>query len=531
MPDTVSRNFDQPGRSPVYAANAMAATSHPLATSTALTVLREGGNAVDAAIAASATLCVVEPHMTGIGGDCFAFVGEPSGTIHALNASGRAAAGAKLAWYLENGISEIADTSPHAVTAPGALRGWELLHRKFGAMDWARLFADAVDYAEGGFPVAPRVAHDWHGLAGKLADNEGAAKHLLFDGTSPGVGQKIRLPALGQTLSRIAREGADAFYLGQIAAEIAGTVQALGGFLSEEDLAKCSAEWVEPIRTTYHDHEVLQIPPNGQGITALIILDLLTMGGGRHDALSAERFHQSIEFARLAYAMRDAHVSDPATAKTGVKAMLSEETTMALLRQYDPERRNDDITLPELPDADTIYLSVVDRDGLAVSFINSVYSGFGTGIVTGKSGIALQNRGSCFVVREGHPNAIGGAKRPMHTIIPGMVLKDGLPAFSFGVMGGAYQPAGQAHVLQNMFEYGMDPQQAIDFPRLFWRPDGVLAAESGIGPHIKAGLAGRGHETAPGGLHGGGQMVAIDRQSGVLIGASDPRKDGHAAGY
>ena len=229
------RSFDQPGRSPVYAANAMAATSHPLATTTALTVLREGGNAVDAAIAASATLCVVEPHMTGVGGDCFAFVGEPSGAIHALNASGRAAAGAHLDWYLENGIGEIDDTSPHAVTVPGALRGWEKLHRKFGGMDWARLFADAVDYAEGGFPVAPRVAHDWKNLTAKLAGDTGAARHLLFDGEAPSVGRKICLPALGQTLSRIAKEGADAFYQGKIAAEIAETVRALGGFLGEED--------------------------------------------------------------------------------------------------------------------------------------------------------------------------------------------------------------------------------------------------------------------------------------------------------
>ena len=527
----MSRPFDQPGRSPVYAANAMAATSHPLATTTALTVLREGGNAVDAAIAASATLCVVEPHMTGIGGDCFAFVGEPSGTIHALNASGRAAAGAHLNWYLENGIHDIPDTSPHAVTVPGALRGWEKLHRKFGSMDWARLFADAVDHAEGGFPVAPRVAHDWKSLTAKLAADTGAAKHLLFDGAAPSVGQKIRLPALGRTLSRIAKEGADAFYRGEIAAEIAATVQALGGFLCEEDLARCEADWVEPIRTAYNGHEVLQIPPNGQGITALVILNLLTAGGRHHDPLSAERFHQSIEFARLAYAVRDAHVSDPATRHTTPDAILSAETTQSLLKQFDPESRNSTITLPKLPDADTIYLSVVDRDGLAVSFINSVYSGFGTGITTEKSCISLQNRGSCFVIEEGHPNAIGGGKRPMHTIIPGMVLKDGLPAISFGVMGGAYQPAGQAHVLQNMFEYGMDPQQAIDFPRLFWRPDGVLAAESGFTPQILAELAALGHETAPGGLHGGGQMVAIDRENGVLIGASDPRKDGHAAGY
>ncbi|MCB1386726.1 MAG: gamma-glutamyltransferase family protein [Nitratireductor sp.] len=526
----MTREFDLPGRSPVYACNAMAATSHPLATSSALTVLREGGSAADAALAAAATLTVVEPHMTGIGGDCFAIVAEPSGAIHALNGSGRAAADARLAFYLERGFTEIAETSPHAITVPGALRGWQKLHGKFGRMDWTRLFADAVDLAEGGFPVAPRVAHDWGRLTEKLMLDAGARRHLLFDGKAPVQGQKIAFPALGHTLSKIAREGADAFYLGEIAADIAATVRELGGPLSEEDLARCSADWVEPIRTTYRGYDVLQIPPNGQGITALMILNMLTSGGTTSEPGSAERFHQSIEFARIAYAMRDAHVSDPATMRVRVADILSEATTASLIAQYDAGRRNDAIRLPELPDADTVYLTVVDRDGLAVSFIYSVYAGFGSGIVTEKTGIALQNRGSCFNLIEGHANAIDGGKRPMHTIIPGMVLKDGRPAFSFGVMGGAYQPAGQAHVLQNLFEFGMDPQQALDFPRLFWNDTGALAAESGLTAAAVAGLRQRGHNVVPGGLHGGGQIIAID-PAGVLIGGSDPRKDGHAAGY
>lgn len=525
------RQFDLPGRSPVYAPNAAVSTSHPLATATALQVLRDGGNAVDAAIAASATLCVVEPHMTGIGGDCFAIICEADGTTHALNGSGRAGSKATLDHFAGRTAAGISDTSGEAITVPGAVRAWETLHRKLGSMDWARLFAEAVDYAVSGFPVAPRVARDWQTQTEKLNNDEGARLHLLFDGMPPQAGRRIVFPALAATLERIAREGASAVYTGEIAAEISQTILSKGGFVTESDLASCSADWLDPISTPFMGHEILEIPPNGQGITALIMLNLLTSNGSKAEAGSAAHYHELIEFGRIAYAMRDCHVSDLEHLQSRVEDMLSDATTTALLGQYDPDRRNDQLQLPDLPDADTIYLSVVDQQGMAVSFINSVYGIFGTGIVTPKSAIALQNRGSCFSLEAGHPNVIAPGKRPLHTIIPAMAVRDGRVSICFGVMGGAYQPMGHAHVLVNMLKYGMDPQQALDFPRLFWDGDGRLQAESGISHAVVEKLRKMGHQVDRGGLHGGGQIIFIDRESNMLVAGSDPRKDGHAAGY
>jgi len=509
----------------------MAATSHPLATQCALAVLREGGNAVDAAIAASATLCVVEPHMTGIGGDCFALVCEPDGTLHGLNGHGRSAAGASLDGYLDRGFTSIAGNSVHAITAPGAIRAWEELHARFGRMDFARLFADAVRHGRDGFPVAPRVASDWAGLVDKLAAHEGGRRHWLIDGRAPRLGDVMRTPALADVLEGVARNGSRAFYEGEVAADIASTVAELGGFLSEEDLAAVTVDWVEPIRAEYRGLEICEIPPSGQGLTTLILLQLLARTQLPPDPGSAERHHRQIELGRLAYGVRDAEIADPAHMRTGVDALLSPLYLDDLLKGYDPALRNPEIRLPKLPESDTIYLSVVDQDRLAVSFINSVYSGFGTGIVAKKTGIALQNRGACFVLEPGHPNAIGPLKRPMHTIIPAMAMADGKAALSFGVMGAAFQPMGQAHVLSNMLDYGMDPQEAIDEARLFWNGQGVLEAESGISADAIAGLEARGHAVTRGGPWGGAQMIVIDHTRGTLIGASDPRKDGQAAGY
>jgi len=527
----VTRSFDLPGRSAVHAVNAMAATSHPLATATALTVLREGGNAVDAAIAASATLCVVEPHMTGIGGDCFVILAEPDGSVHGLNGSGRSAKAASLDYFLDRKISRIESTSPHSVTVPGAVKAWEALHMRFGSMDWARLFSDAVDHAASGFPVAPRVAHDWAKQIDKLNGNRGAAKHLLFDEKTPATGDRITLAALGKTLERIAREGASAFYEGTIAEEIAATVQALGGLLSEDDLAACEADWVNLISTQFCGQDIFEIPPNGQGITALIMLNLLSATGSNHSAGSAEYFHELIELGRIAYAMRDVHVTDADHMKKKVSDILSTDTTATLLKQFDPCSRNQTLVLPDLPTSNTVYLSVVDRDGRAVSFINSVYSGFGSGIVTEQSGVALQDRGSWFSLQPGHPNVIAGSKRTLHTIIPAMAMKDGKPSICFGVMGGSFQPMGQAQVLVNMLQYGMDPQEALDVPRIFWDNEGSLLAEAGISDETFAKLQQMGHPMVRGGIHGGGQIIRMDHDAGTLVGGSDPRKDGHAAGY
>ena len=527
------RRFDQPGRSPVIAENGMAATSHPLATTTALSVLKEGGNAVDAALAASATLCVVEPHMTGIGGDCFVILAEPDGSVHGLNGSGRAPAGADAAWYRARGDAAMPATGAHSVTVPGAVDAWSRLAERFGTMGFDRLFADAIRYAEDGFAVHARVARDWANHVDALAADAGAARHSLVDGRAPAAGTRYRFPALAQTLRSIAAGGARAFYEGAIAAEMVATVRAGGGFLSEADLASVAAEWVAPIAVGYRGHDVLEIPPNGQGITALILLRLLDIAGvGGLSPDSARRLHLEIEAGRLAYAVRDHLVADPAAMPCAPQDLLSDRFIGALAGQLMAERRNPSIVLPDIPSSDTVYLTVVDSDRRAVSFINSLYSGFGAKIATPDAGVVLQNRGACFTIEEGHANELRGGLRPMHTIIPAMAMKDGKAAISLGVMGGGYQPMGHAHVLSNMLDFGMDPQQAIDDPRLFWCEDGVLEAEAGIAPEVRQALAGMGHglrdAAAP---HGGGQMIVIDHANGFLIGASDPRKDGCALGW
>ena len=527
----MQRNFSLPGRSPVYASECAVATSHALATTSALNILKEGGNAVDAAIAASLTLCVVEPHMTGLGGDCFAIVGEADGTLHGLNGSGRSAAGAKLEWYLDNEFTEIAETSPHAITVPGSVKAWEELHQKFGRTDFVRLFADAISYAEEGFPVAPRVARDWKMNIDKLRNNSAARENLLVGDQSPEVGEKFRMPLLAKTLREVARIGSKAIYEGAIAEEIAATVQAEGGFLTEEDLAGVSADWVDLISTEYQGHVLHEIPPNGQGLTAIMLVKLLEKVGQAEEYNSLERAHLEAELGRIAYTARDAYIADPRHMNYSIETLLSEAHITSLAKQYDPGKRNSNIDLPDVAGSDTVYLSVVDRDGMAVSFINSVFGWFGSGIMTPKSGIVLQNRGSGFNLTEGHANAIGPSKRPFHTIIPAMVTKDGLVSHCYGVMGGSYQAMGHAHVLSNMLDFGMDPQLALDNPRIFWGADGSLELEDGIGADVQSGLESKGHVCNRGAVLGGGQVIKIDRNSGSLVAGSDPRKDGQAAGY
>lgn len=527
------RAFDMPGRSPVYAENGMAATSHPLATAAAVEVLRGGGNAVDAAIAASATLCVVEPHMTGIGGDCFVILVEPDGSVHGLNGSGRAPAAADAERYRAMGHSVVPETGALPVTAPGAVKAWEMLLQRFGTRSFDELFQPALRYAEEGFAIHPRVAWDWANLVPDLAADEGGARHCLIDGRAPRVGERFRSPALGATLRAIAAGGSPAFYHGAIAAEMAAVVQAGGGFLTEQDLAEVEADWVAPISIRYAGYDVLEIPPNGQGVTALILLGLVERLGLRGMGPdSVDRYHLGIEAARIAYAVRDHMVSDPATMTASVADLLSDAHLDRLAARIDRDRRNPAVAPPTAPDADTIYLSVVDRDRRAVSFINSVYDGFGSRLVLPKAGFALQNRGACFTLEPGHANELGPRKRPMHTIIPAMATRNGRAAISFGVMGGAFQPMGHVHVLTNMVDFGMDPQEALDHARLFWDEDGVLAAESGISAALRQGLAERGHRLRDAASpHGGGQVIAIDHDSGFLIGGSDARKDGMALGW
>ena len=349
------RAFDLPGRSPVIAENGMAATSHPLATATALSVLKEGGNAVDAALAASATLCVVEPHMTGIGGDCFAILAEPDGSVHGLNGSGRAPQAADAAWYRDNGFSGMPQSGVHSVTAPGAVDAWWKLADRFGTLSFDRLFSDAIRYAEDGFAVHARVARDWKNHVAALAQDEGCALHCLTAGEAPATGARFRFPALARTLRRIAAEGPKAFYEGEIAAEMAATVRARGGFLTEADLAAVESEWVKPISVRYGGHDVLEIPPSGQGITALIMLRLMEIGRvGDLSPGSAARYHIEIEAGRLAYSVRDHLVADPAVMTRTPEELLSDRTIDALAKQLSATRRNPSITLPDMPRADTV---------------------------------------------------------------------------------------------------------------------------------------------------------------------------------
>ena len=527
------RCFDLPGRSRVIAENGMAATSHPLATVVALDVLKSGGNAVDAAIAASAVLAVVEPQMTGIGGDCFAIVAEPDGSVHGLNGSGRVAASADAAKLRAMGHARVPATGGLSITVPGAVDAWARLAERFGTRGMDALLQPAIHYAEAGFPIHERVAWDWALLADGLAGDEGTARHCLAGGRAPVTGERFAFPALAKTLRAIATGGSRAFYEGPVAAEIAATVRKAGGFMDEEDLAAVRADWVAPVSTRYGGHDVLEIPPNGQGIVALVILNILgALGAGKLPPDGAARYHLEIEAARLAYSVRDHLLADPASMGASAEQILSPAHTESLAARIDPERRADDIVLPDLPDADTIYLTVVDRDRRAVSFINSIYSGFGALVATPESGIVLQNRGACFSLEEGHPNEMKGGKRPMHTIIPAMAMKDGRVSHSFGVMGGAYQPMGHAHVFSNLTDHGMDVQAAIDHARLFWDESGTLLHERHMAADAIAGLAARGHgmKLAPK-AWGGSQIIRINHETGFLEAGSDARKDGMAAGW
>jgi gamma-glutamyltranspeptidase/glutathione hydrolase len=378
--------------------------------------------------------------------------------------------------------------------------------------------------------VAPRVAFDWALSRGLLASDAGAARHYLFDGATPEVGDVVRLPALAQTLKAIAKNPR-ALYQGPIAEEIAATVQAHAGFLTAEDLAAHRGDAVTPITSNYRGLDVVELPPSGQGLTVLVLLNILEQFDlGTLDPTGADRFHLALEAARLAYAVRDAHVADPAHMQTKVLALLDKEFAKKLAGRIDPARR---AALPAapMPGGDTVYVTVVDRDRMAVSLINSLYHGFGSGIATENSGVLLHSRGAGFVLDPSHPNAIGPGKRPMHTIIPALGMREGRCELSFGVMGAAYQPMGHAQVVVNMVDYGMDPQAAIDMPRVFFEGD-LTEAENGIAAATVQGLRARGHSvlSRPTPL-GGGQAIRIDWQRGVLIGGSDPRKDGCALGF
>jgi gamma-glutamyltranspeptidase / glutathione hydrolase len=526
------RDFNTPGRSAAMAANGMVATSQPRATLAGLDVLRAGGNAMDAAIAAVAMQCVVEPQSTGIGGDCFALYSRKGAPPVALNGSGRAPAKATAEWYAEQQMRDIGVTTPHAVTVPGAVDAWCELNREYGTRPLSELLEPAARAAEEGYIVNQRVAYDWHRLQWKLQDPVTAAL-FLKNGRPPAAGDTMRNPALAATLRRIGREGRSAFYEGAVAYEIVTRLKALGGLHEEEDFATQRANRVEPIHAGYRGHDVYECPPNGQGLAALMILRQLEGFALVGDKLTeADRLHLLAEATKSAYRVRDEFFADPAQVAVDVAGFLSDDWSERARRQIRldavlPGNEWHGGTLHQ----DTVYLCAVDRDGNACSFINSLFSNWGSGIVAPKSGVLLQNRGSGFRTTPGHPNAIAPRKRPFHTIIPAMLVKDGRAVMPFGVMGGQYQAVGHAHFVHRMIDRGMDPQQAAEAPRSFaFR--GKLQVERANPEPIVADLARRGHQIAMRNVPlGGCQAIWIDRDRGVLIGGSDPRKDGLALGY
>ncbi|MBV9858806.1 MAG: gamma-glutamyltransferase [Alphaproteobacteria bacterium] len=525
------RDFNLPGRSAAIAGEAMAATSHPIGTLTALDVLRSGGNAVDAAIAAVAVLSVVEPAMTGIGGDCFVMYSRRGAPPIALNGSGRAPGRAAVEWYAEQGLREIAPMSPHAVTVPGAVDAWCLLHAEYATRPLAELLEPAARAAEEGYVVTPRVALDWARNLAKLQHPDTAALFLKH-GRPPQPGDRMANPPLAATLRRIGREGRSAFYEGAVMADIVGALRQQGGLHEPEDFANQRSNWVEPIHASYRGYDVYECPPNGQGIVALMILRVLEGYPLGDDALSeADRVHLLAEATKAAYGARDRFLCDPEHGAVDVAGLLSDAWAEEARGRIRLDRVLPGNSWDGGQHTDTTYFCVVDRDGNAVSFINSLFSAFGSGIVAPESGVLLHHRGSGFRAIPGHPNAIAPGKRPLHTIIPAMLGHNGTVVMPFGVMGGQYQATGHAHFLNRMLDRGLDPQQAAEAPRSFAH-QGVLQMERANPEPVVADLARRGHAIQMAEIPMGGcQAIWIDRERGVLIGGSEPRKDGMALGY
>jgi len=508
-----------------------AATSHQQATLTAIEVLRNGGNAIDAAVAASALLGVIEPQSTGIGGDCFALVwiaGERK--LYGINGSGHAPAGISAEWLKGQGFSKVPGDSVHSVTIPGSVRAWDLLLGRFGKRTLAQALEPAIEAAEHGFPIAERVASDWRMFADRLAVHPATREQFLVAGHPPATGTVLRYPLLAGTLRAIATDGADVFYAGQLAADMVASLNEVGGRHEVADFGDWQPALVEPVRIDYRGIDVYQIPPNGQGVTAAMMLNILE--GFEHsglDPVGTDRFHLQIEAYRLAAAARDAYIADPDFAEVPTSQMLSHAYAEAMRARIDPRRAMDDPVPEPIGPTDTVYLTTADAEGNFCSLINSIAGAFGSFIACPRTGVLFQNRGSNFTLADGHPNQVGPRKRSLHTIIPGFATKDGAPFLSFGVMHGFYQPVGQVQVLQNIVDFGMDVQQALDMGRGMRTPSG-FEAERSLPNATLAGLIERGHPVRMADMAwGGGQ--AIMPVASVLHAGSDPRKDGAALAY
>lgn len=536
-------------RSEVYAPHAIAATSHPLATQIALDVMKQGGSAVDAAIAANAALGLMEPTGSGIGGDLFAIVWDPkTQKLYGYNGSGRSPKSLSLAEFRKRGLSDVPSYGPLPVTVPGAVDAWFALHGRFGRKSMADDLAPAIRYAREGHPVHEVIAYYWNASVPRLSKWPGFKEQFTIDGRAPRTGETWKNPNLAATLEKIASGGRDAFYKGDIARTIDAYFKANDGYLSYDDLASHQGEWVEPVSSNYRGYDVWELPPNGQGIAALQILNILEgydlkgYGFG-----SPEHVHLFAEAKKLAFADRARWYADPAFGKLPVERLISKryaEQRRKLISMDKAAREVQPATPKELDEGDTIYMTVADADGMMVSLIQSNYRGMGSGMAAPGLGFIFQDRGEQFVLKEGHPNSFAPGKRPFHTIIPAFVTKDGKPWLSFGVMGGAMQPQGHAQIVMNLIDFGMNLQEAGDAPRIqhdgstepagqatVMSDGGELDLETGYSYETVRELMRKGHSVRfANGPYGGYQAIMVNPQGGY-VGASESRKDGQAAGY
>ena len=537
-------------RSVVMGTRGMIATSQPLATAAGLNVLQQGGNAVDAALAAVAVLSVVEPHMTGIGGDLFAIVYDnQSKRLRALDASGRSGRAATADALAARGVTRLSGV--HTITVPGAVSGWKALSSSYGTMPLSRVLTPAIEYARQGFPVSEIISGEWQASHQKLAADPLSAAVFLPGGRAPRAGEIFANPKLAATLETIARDGPDTFYSGPIGATIAGEIAKRGGLIDARDFSEHTADWVDPISTTYRGYDVFEMPPSTQGFVTLEMLNILE--GFDLKALghnSADVLHLITEAKRIAFADRGAYLADRQSMPPSVlRTLLSKEYAGARRKDIDRSRAASEFApgrIPGVPTTarsqadgqltgldrgDTVYLTVADRHGNAVSLIQSLFSDFGSGIVGGDTGVMLHNRGAGFTLAPGHPNQIAPRKHPLHTLVPAFVMKGGRPWLAYGVMGGDHQAQGHVQVLVNLIDFGMNVQEAGEAARIHHGAGG-LQVESAVSADARAGLRSRGHTvTERRGGYGGYQGILIDPANGVLKGGSDPRKDGLALGY
>ncbi len=532
-------------RSEVIAQNGMACTSQPLATQIAIDILKQGGNAIDAAIAANAALGLMEPTGNGIGGDLFAIVWDAkTQRLYGLNASGRSPYSLTLDYFKSNGIEKIPALGPLPVSVPGCVDGWFELHNRFGSMPMSQILAPAIEYARKGFPVSELIAYYWQRNASLLKAYPGFAEVFMPNGKAPQKGEIFRNPYLANTLEQIASEGRDAFYKGEIAQTIVNYMQEQGGFLSLKDLADHHSEWVEPISTNYRGYDVWELPPNGQGTAVLQMLNILEseniaqMGFG-----SSEYMHLFIEAKKLAFEDRAKYYADPDFSQLPIHELIDKSYALERKTLINLEKAGKSYPAGELEQGNTIYLTTADHEGNMVSLIQSNYRGMGSGMTPGKLGFILQDRGELFSLQKGHHNVYEPHKRPFHTIIPAFISRDRKPWVSFGLMGGAMQPQGHVQIACNLIDFGMNLQEAGDAPRIrhegssqptgeHMNDGGTVFLESGFDYQSIRALLSKGHKIQYSkGAYGGYQAILWDATDKVYFGASESRKDGQAAGY